>query len=847
MGERIKGLRCDFVPVTSTTKICIRLTFAFGSNAETEYRGLAHMVEHMFFKSNGKPLEGAEKSLDKRFQDNTLATAEADTTELANYYGSSYNASTSNYATSFYHEVYHGAYRTFLVLLLNFFQGFTVSEEELDTEKRAVLEEKRLGLSNTTRQVLYRASELLFGVDESPHYTTIGTVRHLHEITADVLNEFISTNYRRANAHLVIMGNFDKAGMVEEVTELMNMLPEDARPPRAMSRPSLEPRPRELVVLDLDSPDEQFHYAYATRVDRETDPYSGRVLASLLINNADSPLRRRLMEHGSTQVMGFSEDFFEGTMFVLVGVFPRQPEGLTLRQFGDYVHQALSMPLSAEDIVLEHREIEFANMVGESMASATMEYAMQTLLYGGYLEVPANVVAPESLRTKLLRSTQGVLAMFRNDRKTSPPPVKTKRSEPHEVRAFLPGVLSLEKTHYDTSEFALSMYSTHDGTLWLIQRPQSLRFYQTKLYFPRLVARRNSLDHVVFALGVECTEEDPKFQAAVKKWKRRGVYGSATGLICHRADFKKAAGYTAVLLGVEKGAYLSDMEGAKRRYMDRQRAALRESVARALDEAKHALLGHPGKEDVIEWLSGQSEEALRSAFIALFDGVRTLSVITQPVASYAPIKPWLSASQPLVCAPSPETDTSKVLTLKQAYTTVLWARKGLHTRSDPKYHTYAKLLSVVAFHSLGSRLFRLRESVGMFYTAMGGFGAYAERDQVGMDYVLVETSKYGEDTESRVRELLSHAYWEGNPVTEHELVWARSLLLNAYLEAVAETSVLDSMAGGAHISPEYYAQLHAVTVADLQTYALKAFTRRFHFHILIQPGSRDPGPGRGTA
>lgn len=836
----INGLRCEFVPRKSTSKVCLRLTFAFGSNAETTRRGLAHMVEHMFFKSNGKALQSDEKSIDVRFEKNTLSIAEGDTTHLANFYGSTYNASTSNYATSFYHEVHHTSYRVFLILLLNFFQGFRVSQEQLDTEKCAVLEEKRLGLAEPMRMLLYRACEFLFGVDESPHYTTIGTVKHLHDVDAETLNAFIAENYRMANASLLIMGNFDLDGMMQEVEALVSLLPADERPARVPDEPSSEPMPYELVRVSLVAPDKQFYYAYATRVPRQRAAYAGRVLSSILVNNENAPFRKQMFVHGALEVCAYTEDFFEGTLFVVMVCFKARPTSMSLDSFASYLKAALSEPLCVDDIELEHRNIAFENVINDNLPSATMLRAMQRLLYGTPVDASQPSVdatqAPERLRKHLLESSRGVLFCMDNESEPVSPRVCTKPAPSHAVSTFLYNVLQLEPTVYVASGFNIDMYASMSHIY--VVRPAPLRLYQSQLYFPHLAKKPNALAHYLFSVGLQTIAQDEKFLETQKEYKRKNVYGSPTGVVCLRKNVKDAMPYTDVLAQIAQGEFLDGWTGTLTRCCDMMRASTSKPVARVLDEARHDILGHHTTAQAADWLSTKTA----ADFVALYasSGVKTLTTTTEPPLSRSSKLFQKVSAQDLGYAPktsrasrSEMKDQQKTLNMDQPFTTIMWARLGVHRRSETVYHTYDKLLSIVAFHSLGSRLFKLREECGLFYTASGSFGAYADNDNVGLDYVLVETSKYDENTSERVLALLSPAYWTENPITQKELVWARTLLLNAYLETVSETEVLHTITMGHYVSSTFLTDIEAVTLGDLQKHALKMFTHRYHYRILI--------------
>ena len=72
-----------------------------------------------------------------------------------------------------------------------------------------------------------------------------------------------------------------------------------------------------------------------------------------------------------------------------------------------------------------------------------------------------------------------------------------------------------------------------------------------------------------------------------------------------------------------------------------------------------------------------------------------------------------------------------------AQAAVLFARLGQKEPSSDKY-CYLSILYHICFHSLGSRLYNIRERTGLFYGAQGILGSDARAGHPGMDIIATK-------------------------------------------------------------------------------------------------------------
>jgi len=99
-----------------------------------------------------------------------------------------------------------------------------------------------------------------------------------------------------------------------------------------------------------------------------------------------------------------------------------------------------------------------------------------------------------------------------------------------------------------------------------------------------------------------------------------------------------------------------------------------------------------------------------------------------------------------------------------------------------------KMLSISCFRSLGSRIFKLREQSGLFYTAFGGFAVNASKEH-GFDFVgtIVSPDKVM-TVEQQMRGLLEDVAHNG--LKQQELDDAQQIYLKDLIDLIEDNSTI---------------------------------------------------------
>ncbi|TFJ94706.1 M16 family metallopeptidase [Lentibacillus salicampi] len=188
------GLRIVSESIPAVRSVTIGIWVKTGSRNETEeINGISHFLEHMFFKG-------------------TNTRSPQDIAEAFDAIGGQVNAFTSKEYTCFYAKVMDTHKEEALEILADMFFNSSFDEEEMEREKKVVLEEIKMyedTPDDIVHDILARAS---FG-DHPLGYPILGTEKQLKSFTPDTLRNYINEHYTPENVVVSVAGNVDDSFM----------------------------------------------------------------------------------------------------------------------------------------------------------------------------------------------------------------------------------------------------------------------------------------------------------------------------------------------------------------------------------------------------------------------------------------------------------------------------------------------------------------------------------------------------------------------------------------------------------------------------------------------------------
>lgn len=175
----------------STPRVVVQIAYDIGSAIEESgERGLAHLIEHMIFKGTKK-------------------LSETDIDAISRKFGAVSNAFTAQDATSYFFESDRANWRYFIDILADCMQNSRFDEQHLASEVRTVVQELNMYKDKHTSIMLEKALETLFPASHPYHYPIVGYKEELARLNASRLQQFYSKYYHPNHAVLFIAGDID--------------------------------------------------------------------------------------------------------------------------------------------------------------------------------------------------------------------------------------------------------------------------------------------------------------------------------------------------------------------------------------------------------------------------------------------------------------------------------------------------------------------------------------------------------------------------------------------------------------------------------------------------------------
>ena len=209
------GLRVVLSEDHSVPVVSVSVYYDVGSRNEREGRtGFAHLFEHMMFQGS----ENVPKAGHFQYIFNN---------------GGTMNGTTSSERTNYYETLPANQLPLALWLESDRMRSLKVTQENLDNQRDAVKEEKRLNYDNRPySNAFLRLNELIYKNPANAH-STIGSMEDLDAATIEDVQEFFRIYYAPNNAVLTITGDFDSAEARSLVEKYFASIPAQPTPPRA--------------------------------------------------------------------------------------------------------------------------------------------------------------------------------------------------------------------------------------------------------------------------------------------------------------------------------------------------------------------------------------------------------------------------------------------------------------------------------------------------------------------------------------------------------------------------------------------------------------------------------------
>lgn len=194
------GLRVALIPMEGTETATVVVMTGTGSRFENEREnGLAHFLEHMFFKGTAK-----------------RPTARSISEEL-DAVGSQYNAFTAKDRTAYWAKVDRRHLDTAIDVISDIFLNSRLPSAEIAKERGAVIQEIDMYEDMPMRSVDNIFEALLYGADHPLGRTILGPKENIRAFTRKDFSRYHKRNYVPANTVVCVAGAFSNRAVLSRI------------------------------------------------------------------------------------------------------------------------------------------------------------------------------------------------------------------------------------------------------------------------------------------------------------------------------------------------------------------------------------------------------------------------------------------------------------------------------------------------------------------------------------------------------------------------------------------------------------------------------------------------------
>lgn len=306
-GLRVVLNRDESVPV-----VAVAVYYDVGSRNERAGRtGFAHLFEHMMFQGSANvPKAGHFQYIMKA--------------------GGTMNGTTSSERTNYYETMPASQLPLALWLESDRMRSLAVTQENLDNQREAVKEEKRLRYDNQPYGQIFDIITSMIYKNFANAHSTIGSMEDLDDATVEDVQEFFRMYYAPNNAVLTLSGSFDPATAKELIEKYFGDIPAQPAPPSIDVSEPADVADDYREWHDPHAPLPAFLMGWKIP-QRNTHEFKALYLAGKLLYDGDSSrLYQKLVkgDESVVQLFGFTDER-RGPSSIYIGAIPKPDEDLS--------------------------------------------------------------------------------------------------------------------------------------------------------------------------------------------------------------------------------------------------------------------------------------------------------------------------------------------------------------------------------------------------------------------------------------------------------------------------------------------------------------------------------------
>jgi zinc protease len=211
------GMKVLLVEVPKAPVATVQVWYKVGSRNEVMGRaGLSHMLEHMMFKGTAKYPKGSFSRIVRKN-------------------GGIDNAFTGQDFTAYFENLAADRVELALELEADRMQGLILDNNEFQTEREVVKEERRLRTEDDPQGALVEALFAQAFLSHPYHWPVIGWFADLDAMSLEDLQRHYDTFYSPNNATLIVVGDIQADALLQTIKGLFEPIPKGPSPKQTVS------------------------------------------------------------------------------------------------------------------------------------------------------------------------------------------------------------------------------------------------------------------------------------------------------------------------------------------------------------------------------------------------------------------------------------------------------------------------------------------------------------------------------------------------------------------------------------------------------------------------------------
>ncbi|RAX55382.1 peptidase M16 [Helicobacter sp. 16-1353] len=299
------GLKVVVIPMKNNSNVVdINIFYKVGSRNEVLGKsGIAHMLEHMNFKSTKNLKSGEFDNIVKQFGGNT-------------------NASTGFDYTRYFIKSNKTNLDKSLELFAEMMTNLSLKDSEFQTERAVVMEERLWRTDNSPMGYLYFRLFNTAYIYHSYHWTPIGFMDDIKSWKIDDIKDFYKTYYQPQNAIIVVAGDIESKIVFNAVKKHFNHIKNTSKIPKIHT---IEPKQQDRRFIEIKKENQEVElYALAYKIPNfeHKDQIALSILSYILSGGKSSILVENIVnkEKLAQSVYAYNMDLKDEGLFLFMAV-----------------------------------------------------------------------------------------------------------------------------------------------------------------------------------------------------------------------------------------------------------------------------------------------------------------------------------------------------------------------------------------------------------------------------------------------------------------------------------------------------------------------------------------------